>query len=388
MTTADRCAEIVRVYDGQGWHRTGTVVDNESASWLVEAMRASGVSAELQPFPFIRVDLDPCRVWSGPWEVAGQPLPDGLLPHPGTMLTGTVAEAPNPESFALVRVDQHGQSSILDWLRLEPWKAIIAVVEGTDTGLTVRNAWHYDNPGGPPIVQVPASSWDHLNQLKADRATVNIACGGRRTEVEASNVIGRVPGRDPNLPPIVVLTPRSGWWHCAGERGGGIAAWLEIARDLRTNGLHREVVFLATTGHELGFLGIGRYLERDPELARRALLWIHLGANIGARESPTVVRSAEQSLLDAILGLDDSAQDQAVRPECEVRPQPPGGEAQVVAAAGGRYVSIVGRGFPLFHSTEDRWPGAINAEAIANNANLLSKLIQRLDSGDVSSSAR
>ena len=51
-------------------------------------------------------------------------------------------------------------------------------------------------------------------------------------------MIARVAGADAALAPIAVLTPRSGWWHCAGERGGGIAIWLEqrgreVAENLR-----------------------------------------------------------------------------------------------------------------------------------------------------------
>jgi hypothetical protein len=92
-----------------------------------------------------------------------------------------------------------------------------------------------------------------------------------------------------------------------------------------------------------------------------------------------VVRAAEGSLLEEIRGIDANLLSSALQPECQLVKQPPGGEAQVVAAAGGRYVSIVGKGFPLFHSTEDRWPEAIDAQAIAHNANLVATLIERMD---------
>jgi hypothetical protein len=94
-----------------------------------------------------------------------------------------------------------------------------------------------------------------------------------------------------------VLTPRSGWWHCAGERGGGLAIWLEVARTADQLGLDRDLVFLATTGHELGFLGIKRYFDSDPDLARRAFAWIHLGANIGAAGAQLMIRASDQGLL-------------------------------------------------------------------------------------------
>lgn len=373
------CGAIVREYDRQGWHRTGTDVDGRSAAWLVEELAARGAVARLTSFPFERVDADPCLVSTGDREVMGYPLPDGLLPPAGGIITALLGTAPDPERIALVRVDQHGRSALLDTMRDEGWKAVIAAVEGTPHGLTLRNAWDYDNPSGPPIIQVPAAAWDWLTAARADGTGITIRCGASRVEVDAQNVVATVPGRWPELPPVVVLTPRSGWWHCAGERGGGIAIWLEVAREVRELELSREVVFLATTGHELGFLGIRKHLEGEPDLARRASLWIHLGANIGALEAPTVVRAADQDLIGMVRQVDESAPGTPVRPTCEVVKQPTGGEAAVVAAAGGRYVSLVGRGFPLFHSTEDRWPGAIDEEAIAANAALVLGLIRALE---------
>ncbi len=379
MISAAHCSEIVRAYDQQGWHRTGSAVDNDSGEWLVREMHARGVAAELEPFPFTRVDADPCRVWAGDWQVVGQPMPDGLLPPPGTTITGVLSDSPGIASIALVRIDQHGQSALLDSLREQPWKAVVAAVEGTPTGLTLRNAWHYDDPRGAPTIQVPASAWERLNALKAQGVAINASCGATRSEVTASNVAARISGSQPSLPPVVVLTPRSGWWNCAGERGGGIAVWLEVARHVRALGLKRDTVFLATTGHELGFVGIQRYLDHDPGLAPDALLWIHLGANIGALESPTVVRSPDESLLRTIEDLERTKLNSLLQPEFVVTPQPPGGEAVVVAGAGGKYVSLVGRGFSLFHSTEDRWPRAIDAEAVALNAGLVLELILLLD---------
>jgi hypothetical protein len=37
-----------------------------------------------------------------------------------------------------------------------------------------------------------------------------------------------------SLAPVVVITPRSGWWACASERGPGIAAFIELARAAAT----------------------------------------------------------------------------------------------------------------------------------------------------------
>ena len=67
-------------------------------------------------------------------------------------------------------------------------------------------------------------------------ADVHVIASVRRTAVEAFNVVTTLAGANRSLPPLVVMTPRSGWWTCASERGGGIACWLELMRDLKTAG--------------------------------------------------------------------------------------------------------------------------------------------------------
>jgi hypothetical protein len=54
-----------------------------------------------------------------------------------------------------------------------------------------------------------------------------------RTQAQAFNVVTVVAGTNRSAAPLVVMTPRSGWWWCASERGGGLACWLEIMRDAR-----------------------------------------------------------------------------------------------------------------------------------------------------------
>lgn len=379
MISPSACSRIVEAYDAQGWHRTGTEVDAASAQWLLSELGTRGVMGEIQSFPISRVDPDQCLVSAGDWQVPGYPLLDSRLPPRGTRVSGIIAETPGPGKIALVRTDGHGQTSTLDQVRREAWDAIVALVDGE--GLTVRNAWHVENPIGPPIVQVPAAALPQLLKARASSTPVSVICGAERAAVLASNVVATVSGRDDALPPIVVLTPRSGWWHCAGERGGGIAVWLEVAREVRQLGLERTVAFVATTGHELGFWGIRRHLERAPHEGAAAHFWVHLGANIGARESPTVVRSADDELLRLAGDADATIGESAVNPDRELRAEPPGGEAQVVAASGGRYLSLVGRGFELFHSSEDRWPDAIDSVAIARNASLVLECIRQSEPG-------
>src|SRR5207253_2524983 len=104
--------------------------------------------------------------------------------------------------------------------------------------------------------------------------------------------IAKWAGSDLSAPPVIVTTPRTGWWQCACERGGGMAGWLEVARSVERARPATPVWFIAFGGHELGHLGSSRLFETQPELPKRAKAWVHFGANLGSATDPTILLSA------------------------------------------------------------------------------------------------
>ena len=56
------------------------------------------------------------------------------------------------------------------------------------------------------------------------------------------------------------MTPRSGWWNCAADRGGGIVCWLEIMQAVHSDGPMRDVYFVPSSGQELGYLRLKAFL--------------------------------------------------------------------------------------------------------------------------------
>ena len=102
----------------------------------------------------------------------------------------------------------------------------------------------------------------------------------------AALVVAAVAGTQSGAAPLFVMTPRSGWWSCASEGGGGIACWLEIMRAIHDAKPVRDVLFVASSGHELGHIGLDAYIARRPGSVPAAKAWIHLGAHIGAAMGP------------------------------------------------------------------------------------------------------
>jgi hypothetical protein len=172
-----------------------------------------------------------------------------------------------------------------------------------------------------------------------------------------------IDGANPALPPLIVMTPRSGWYFCASERGGGIACWLEVMRALRTAEPTRTVLFVASSGHELGHLGINAFVDRRPGIVPKTVGWMHFGANIGAATDPGNALQASDDEFDAIVSRAMTVSGLSVDRRIP-RGTIPGGEAEVVHRGGGRYVSIIGRN-ALFHNSEDRGPETVSLAAIA-----------------------
>ncbi len=102
--------------------------------------------------------------------------------------------------------------------------------------------------------------------------------GGRR---EAYNLMGRLKRNDGGW--LVVSTPRSGWGVCAGERGGGIAVWMMLAAWAAAS-LKLNLVFTSNSGHEYENLGAEQALEGVVPSPAETKLWVHLGANVAARD--------------------------------------------------------------------------------------------------------
>ncbi len=353
------CSETIRQYEAQGWHRTASAVDVESAGWLQGRLQSLGLHASLLSFPFTRLDCSPAHVEVAGREFAAVALPDSLLPSPHTVIERPAGGPATPGTIGVLRIDQHRNEPDLDRARSAGHPAVIVAVEGEDA--TLLNAWQFASPYGPPVLQVPMDAWTLLQQASEAGAPVRVVCGATPVATQALNVVATISGRSSDRTPLAVLTPRSGWWHCAGERGGGIALLLEIARNVAANPLSRDLLLFATTAHELGYLGIRRALELDAGLSTRPAAWLHLGANLGATGARLIVRSSDSTLLD----LGRRAAAAAPGLECRVDAEsPPAGEASIIAEFGGRWLSMIGAGYHRFHSIKDRWPESLDEDAI------------------------
>jgi hypothetical protein len=124
------------------------------------------------------------------------------------------------------------------------------------------------------VLLIAPSDRDILRQAPSARLEL-IA---RRRATTAYNSLARL---DRGGPRLIVSTPQSGWTHCAGERGPGIALWRALAEVIARQPGRPRALFLATSGHEVAHAGLESLLRSDRGLFDGPLAgWVHLGANL------------------------------------------------------------------------------------------------------------
>ncbi len=362
-----RIGALIRAYEAQGFHRTGTAVDERSAAWLADEMRQIGLAPTLEEFVLDRVDVAAASLALDGRTIEGLPLFDGSFTG-AAGIAGRLGALNSDAPIGLCECAPNAQESgaLGDARRHGRHQAIVVVTRGARAGFCPSNADSFLTPFGPPVLQVASEEAAFLAACARHGATARLTAQAERTPARAFNVVTRVAGTDAGLAPLVVMTPRSGWWSCASERGGGLACWLEIARATRAAKPARDVLFVASSGHEIGHLGLDDFIARRAGLVPAARAWIHLGANIGAAQGPGNHLQASDDAMEAMLA--DAMSEAGLRIDHRLpRGAVPRGEAFNVHRGGGRFISIIGSN-ALFHNTRDQGPDTIDLDVIARFA--------------------
>ncbi|MCP5153414.1 MAG: hypothetical protein H6983_04545 [Ectothiorhodospiraceae bacterium] len=378
IDTASVAADLAG-YDGHGHHRTGTAGDESCARWLAEAASTAGLETRLVAFDLERVDPIAGSVRAGDRVAEGLTLFDGGVTPDGGV-TGSAGPAGSSAPIGVAQAPCFwGRPGTLDAMRAREdgcHRAMVVVSGGEPfglrAGLTLLNAERFLRPLPTPVLQVASEHAPWLLAATGEGRALTVTVRATRSRATARNVEARLAGREPDLPPLVVMTPRSGWWHCASERGPGIACWLAIARALAAARPRREVRMVATSGHELGHLGLDHFLHANPGLVAGAHAWIHLGANFGGAVGARLeVQGSDDAwatrAVDALAGV-------GVVPDgVRAGDAAPRGEAANLVAEGGRFVSLVGDN-ALFHHPHDRGLEVVDLDRTARVARAMASV--------------
>lgn len=192
---------------------------------------------------------------------------------------------------------------------------------------------------------------------RLQHAKVSLHYDARTVPASSANVIARF-GNPSSSARIVLTTPLSGWFRCAGERGTGIAIALALAEEFSA---HIPMTVIGASGHELGFMG-GDASSAAHMPAPDAVF--HIGSCVAARNEDGTGAAARLTRdLDVIVHVSDGTREavfQALSPMNGrmIKPSVPAdpacwiGESTCWAGHTKSMVSIAGAS-PLFHTAED-----------------------------------
>jgi hypothetical protein len=345
LDTERLMADITR-YETFGVHRYGLEAADATLDWIASELTLAGLRVSEQR---LRMDrqyvlklgtlrtgdklIDVVPQWWPPEDQASFDLtapiaPDGLarlsLPYDRGAYLNDGHRARLAEAFArkpkAVLLDiGHPSGEIFTYnvdQAAAPWPVPVLLVAPRDA----------------PLLQPGAS------------ATVSVRAAYRR-DVKGRNIVARLErGRGRWL---VISTPVTSWFTSTCERGPGLAGFLAMARLAKQRFTGHDLVFVATSGHEIGHGGMEHFMREGAPPANATAAWAHFGASLACREAAVVINSSTSltALVDrqfaGIEGTRLTAQKAAV------------GELREVHGAG--YANFFGMAgtHRLFHTAQD-----------------------------------
>jgi hypothetical protein len=386
----------VQTYHEFGVHRTAHPGDIATSAWLADRLRAAGLETTVHEFSLRQFFLEEAWIDDGRGRIDAFPiwLPratdgDGLSARlvivraetPASEIAGSVAWL-DPAAGAAARGE-------LDRKAIAAGAAAIVFQTSDGAGLGLYSAVnaerrYVDVERPVPTLIFGAAAAERL--LQATGRTVTLRLGGLTVaNARAENVVG-THVVDAAADWIVVSTPSSGWFSNAGERGGGIAILLALAERATDRAGGLNYMFVATSGHELDYLGARLFHEAHlappPERTR---VWLHLGAQIATppwREEGGVLRPAAEVTTGTLQASEELAgimRDAfAGLPMYTLRTDTRIGEFRDLVEHGYRGLGVVGGSNPWFHVPGDD-PRGVHAETLARVTGAVARALDAVE---------
>jgi len=386
----------LEIFDGFGIHRTGSAADQATGDWMAELWDELGYRVERQTFTTPNYDTTDAKLSLSDGSsidlLAQPPFYDMPADTPETGLVYANVGGPRTDASgailvadtAFARHSSVGEPQIaffVDMARQCQATALVLIPNGPSGRGTLLNI--------NPSTDYPRMAIAHPNEAGPLRSAAISSETARLTtpppaiERSADNIIGTLD-RGPKR--LVVSTPISGWTHCAAERGPGVATIRAISRWLCDHPINYSVTLCATSGHELGGMGMKHWLDTSAPNPIDTDFWVHLGAGWAARnwhETPVGLLPMTSSDPQRYLMASDSAvimANEAFRglgglaDVYPLRVQDAAGELRDIAER--RYNNVVGAfaAHKLHHVMDDRM-NAVSGELVSPVANGFRSLI-------------
>lgn len=281
----------VQQFEKFGVHRFGTPGQNAALDWMAQRLKAAGFTIEEQRFTLGRqYFLDKATLTA-----SGKTLdvvPQWWLPANAARFTLTAPIAGEGDAtgkFVRLKIpyDQGAylgpkqKAAIQEAMQRHP-AAVLLTIDHPSGEIFTYNVAQEDAPWPVPVILVGAKDEAALAVAQVRGEAVSLSVSGRyASNVAGRNVIGRLDRGKART--LVVSTPESSWFTSSCERGPGIAAFLATARMAARSLQDVNLVFVATTGHEVGHGGMEYFIKDKAPKPQDVALWLHYGASLACR---------------------------------------------------------------------------------------------------------
>src|SRR5262245_54655137 len=150
-----RIGTVIHDYEEQGFHRTGTTVDQISGDWLAGEVRKIGLEPMREEFSLNRVDPVSASLVVNGRKIEGLPFFDGGFTS-SVGIGGSLGNLNTDASFGLTEIPPNAaETGVLgDARRQNRHQAIVVITRGARPGFCPSNAESFLRPFGPPVLQV------------------------------------------------------------------------------------------------------------------------------------------------------------------------------------------------------------------------------------------
>jgi hypothetical protein len=282
LDTGRLMADVTR-YETFGIHRYGLESADATLDWIASELTLAGLRVSEQRFTMgrqyvlkvgtLRIGdklIDVVPQWWPPedktsFDITAPIAPDGLarvsLPYDRGAYLNDGHRAKLAEAFA-----RKPQAVLLD----------IAHPSGEIFTYNVDQA---AQPWPVPVLLVAPKDADLLHA--GAQASVSVRAAYRR-DVKGRNIVARLDrGRGKWL---VISTPVTSWFTSTCERGPGIAGFLAMARLAKERFPAHDLMFVATSGHEIGHGGMEHFLRDGAPKPPATVAWAHFGSSLACRD--------------------------------------------------------------------------------------------------------
>ncbi len=335
-------------YSGFGYHRTGSDTQLRTEDWIWKMLKTLTDNVDLFDYGYQH------------FEVTTELLFKGRLIPSMALYYEAVGKLQDCRNIALKLVDigedENRAYTLIQKMRNQAVQnkrdALVVATRSANDSLYALNV----NPvlkDSIAVVLIPGHEFINLSERE-----ISLNYSASIDQRIARNIIARF-GDNSIQAPIVITTPISGWFECAGERGTGVALAIALAQLLSKTG---PVELVLASGHELGYLGGFEYTNT---LIAAPSAVIHLGsclATHGAKlEARSNVAGSAFDALNKILQRENIVLNKVSKPCLRTDWF---GEAECWSHLNCPMISIAGNN-QVFHTPEDR------IETVTNESTLL-----------------